>query len=121
MLKPKRGTPSKLNLKKKIQLFESQASHGLTSGYIELLTQSRLGLNPANLTAGGGGVGTVLNSDICVGQSQGGTQTSPRGTCGPDDATGPGLVKKCQSVPPPPMRCAGTDVYRGGGEDCEMR
>ena len=51
-MKPKRGTPSKLNFKKKIQLFESQASYGLTSGNIELLSQSRLGLNLANLTAG---------------------------------------------------------------------
>ena len=53
-MKLKKGTPSKLNIKKKIQLFESQASNGLTSGKIELFVQSRLGLNPPNLTAGEG-------------------------------------------------------------------
>ena len=110
VMKPKSGTPSKLNFKKKIQLFENQASQGLTSGYIELLVQSRLGHNPANLTAGGGGGGTVLNSDICVDQPEGGTQTRPRGTYGPDFSTGPGLVERCQGGLPPPMRCAGTDL-----------
>ena len=75
-MKPKRGTPSKLNFRKKIQIFESRASQGLTRGYFELLSQSRLGLNPTNLTAGGGGGGTVLNSEICLDQPEGGDTDS---------------------------------------------
>ena len=110
VMKPKRGTPSKLNFRKKIQIFENRASQGLTRGYFELLSQSGLGLNPTNLTAGGVGGGEVLNSEICVDQPEGGTQTRPRGACGQDISTGPGLVERCEGGIEPPMRCAGTEL-----------
>ena len=114
-MKPKRGTPSKLTLRKKIEMFETRASQGLTRGFVELLSQSRLGLNPDNLTAGGGGGGTILNSDICVDQPEGGTQTRPRGACGQGNSTGPGLVEMCEGGISPPMRCARTELSRVEG------
>ena len=60
LLKPsKRGTPSKLNFKRKVELFERGASLNNTRGLVELLSQSSLELNPTNLAAGGGGGGTA--------------------------------------------------------------
>ena len=78
-MKPKRGTPSKLPFKKKLEIFESRASPILTSGFVELLQKATSGLNPQiNFAAEGGGGGTVLSTRICAGQSEGETQTGPR-------------------------------------------
>ena len=64
----------------------------------------------------------ILNSDICVDQPEGGTQTRPRGACGQGNSTGPGLVEMCEGGISPPMRCARTELSRveGGGGEGEL-
>ena len=108
-MKPKRGTPSKLNFKKKLELFENRASLFPIEGLIEVLQQLPVGLNPNfNLPAVGGG--TVLNTDICASQSQGGTQTRPRGEGKMAGWAGLGLVESGMPGPDQPTRCAGTSL-----------
>ena len=68
VVKPsKRGTPSKLSFKNKLDIFETRASPGLTTGLIELLQQDEIGLNlQINLAAVGGGGGAEMKSKICA-------------------------------------------------------
>ena len=63
--------------KNKRDLFEKRASQGLTSGYIELLLQPSLGLNPVNPKGY-----EKLDINICVSQSEQEIQTRPREPCG---------------------------------------
>ena len=77
--KPVRGTPSKLNIKNKIKLFEGVASEAVSKGLAGLGQWSGKLFNPDyNLTAGGGGGGTQLDSEICASQPERGTRTRPR-------------------------------------------
>jgi hypothetical protein len=78
VIKPKRGTPSKLNNVKKLRkIFEMDSSSSpRTRGYIELLSQSNRGFNPVNLSTTTGCA--KLKLKFCVGQQEGGTQTGPR-------------------------------------------
>ena len=77
VMKPKRGTPNKLNNVKKLRkIFEISSSSPATEGYVELLSQSNKGLNPTNLSTTTGC--TRLKPKFCVSQPGGGTQTGPR-------------------------------------------
>ena len=69
-MKHKRGTPSKLEVKKLRKIFENDASLQ-TGGYTELLSQSSMGLNP--------GI-TRLGTENCVSQPGWRTQTGTRQT-----------------------------------------
>jgi hypothetical protein len=74
-MKPKRGTPNKLNNMKKLRkIFDISSSSPAT--YFELLSQSNKGLNLTNLLT------TTackrLKPKFCVSQPVGGTQTGPR-------------------------------------------
>ena len=112
VVKPsKRGTPSKLSFKNKLDIFETRASPGLTTGLIELLQQDEIGLNlQINLAAVGGGGGAEMNSKICADQSEGGTQTGPRHRGGMADWAGQGLVERCKPGADQPTRCAVTGL-----------
>jgi hypothetical protein len=73
IVKHKRGTPSKLEVKKLRKIFETDASLQ-TGGYTELLSQSSIGLNPTNPGF------TRLGKDNCVSQPGWRTRTGPRQT-----------------------------------------
>ena len=117
VMKPKRGTPSKLNFKKKLELFENRASLFATEGLVELQSQLSEGIKKDyNLLAEGGGGGTVQNSDICDSQWQGGTQIRPRGDGKMADWDGLGLVEIGLPGPYQPTRCSGTTLdWEEGG------
>ena len=123
-VKPKGETPSKLSFKKKLEIFETQASHFLTSGFVELLQQDTNGLNPQiNFSAVGGGGGTELGSRICADQSDGGTQTGPRQGGGSDGWAGLGLVEMHSDTADRPTTGCGTQLglEEGGGGSWKVR
>ena len=72
-MKPKRGTPSKSEVRKLRKMFEIDASLQ-TRGDTELLSQSSMGLNPLNLGC------TGLDMENCASQPGWGTRTGPRQT-----------------------------------------
>ena len=116
-VKPKRGTPSKPPFKKKLEIFKSRATPIPTSGFVELLQKATSGLNPQiNFSAEGGGGGTELGTQICAGQSDGGTQTGPRQGGGTDGWAGLGLEERCTVIADRPTRCTETQLgmERGG-------
>ena len=76
-MRPKRGTPNKLNNVKKLRkIFEISSSSPATEGYVELLSQSNKRLNPTNLSTTMGC--TRLKPKLYVIQPGGGTKTGPR-------------------------------------------
>ena len=72
VMKPKGGTPNKLNNVKKLsKIFEITSSSPATEGYVELLSQSNKGHNQTNLSTTMGC--TRLKPKFRVGQPGGGT------------------------------------------------